>query len=79
MKPWKERNNKLCKKFVFSNFKEAMSFIIKVGRLAEQHNHHPEIYNIYNRVEISLSTHDKGNIVTKRDYLLAKAIDSIQL
>ena len=54
-----------------------MSFIIRISYEAEQQDHHPEIYNCYNRVEISLSTHDAGNRVTQKDFNLAQAIDSV--
>jgi 4a-hydroxytetrahydrobiopterin dehydratase len=47
----------------------------KVAIVAEKMNHHPNWSNVYNTVEISLSTHDAGNIVTEKDYELAKAID----
>lgn len=74
---WKEENNKLKKDFVFKDFKEAFSFMTKVGIVAEEMNHHPEWKNIYNRVFIELSTHDAGNIITDKDRKLASAIDLI--
>lgn len=51
---WKEKNNKLEKDFTFNNFKDALEFINKVGDLSERLNHHPEIYNIYNKVTLKL-------------------------
>jgi 4a-hydroxytetrahydrobiopterin dehydratase len=72
---WQEKNNTLHKKFSFSNFIDAFSFMTKVAIIAEKMNHHPNWSNVYNTVEISLSTHDAGNIVTEKDYELAKAID----
>ena len=72
---WQEQNNTLYKKFTFSNFIDAFSFMTKVAIIAEKMNHHPNWSNVYNTVEISLSTHDAGDIVTEKDYELAKAID----
>ena len=75
---WKENNNKLEKDFTFNNFKDALEFINKVGDLSERLNHHPEIYNIYNKVTLKLSTHDMGDIVTDKDYQLSSEIDKIK-
>ena len=72
---WKEKNNKLL---TFNNFKDALEFINKVGDLSERLNHHPEIYNIYNKVTLKLSTHDMGDIVTDKDYQLSSEIDKIK-
>jgi 4a-hydroxytetrahydrobiopterin dehydratase len=74
---WIEKNNQLQKEFRFSNFSEAFAFMTRVAFLAEQMNHHPYWTNAYNKVEIFLSTHEAGNIVTEKDRSLAKAIDSI--
>jgi len=74
---WQEKNNTLYKKFSFSNFIDAFSFMTKVAIVAEKMNHHPNWSNVYNTVEISLSTHDAGDIVTEKDYELAKAIDGL--
>ncbi|WP_395054418.1 4a-hydroxytetrahydrobiopterin dehydratase [Flavobacterium sp.] len=71
---WKFENSGIEKKFVFNDFKESLVFINKVGALAEEHNHHPELFNVYNKVNIRLSTHDY-NGVTNKDFNLAKAID----
>ena len=75
---WKEKNNTLEKDFTFNNFKDALEFINKVGDLSERLNHHPEIYNIYNKVTLKLSTHDMGDIVTDKDYQLSSEIDKIK-
>ena len=75
---WEEKNNKLEKDFTFNNFKDALEFINKVGDLSEMLNHHPEIYNIYNKVTLKLSTHDMGDIVTDKDYQLSSEIDKIK-
>ena len=74
---WQEKNNSLYKKFSFSNFIDAFSFMTKVAIVAEKMNHHPNWSNVYNTVEISLNTHDAGDIVTEKDYELAKAIDGL--
>lgn len=74
---WVEKNNRLTKTFKFSDFQEAFSFMTRVAFLAEKHNHHPNWSNVYNIVEIELTTHDAGNTVTEKDRKLAKAIDQI--
>lgn len=76
---WKEENNALKRSFKFKNFIEAWSFMTKVAMVAEKMNHHPEWSNVYNRVDITLSTHDKGNTITAKDRELAKAIDELVL
>jgi 4a-hydroxytetrahydrobiopterin dehydratase len=74
---WITKENKLVRSFTFRDFVEAFSFLTGVAILAAKQNHHPEIYNVYNKVTISLQTHDAGNIVTEKDHTLAKAIDAL--
>jgi 4a-hydroxytetrahydrobiopterin dehydratase len=74
---WKEENNSLYKKFQFSDFVNAFSFMTRVAILAEKADHHPTWKNTWNTVEIWLSTHDAGNIVTEKDRQLAAAIDFV--
>lgn len=74
---WKEENKKLVQEFTFDDFKDAFAFLTQVAIVAETHNHHPEIYNVYNKVTLKLSTHDAGDIVTDKDRELAEAIDEI--
>ncbi len=74
---WEEKNNALCKKFLFKDFSEAFAFMTRVAIIAEKMNHHPEWKNIYNTVEFRLSTHDAGDTVTERDHKLANAIDAL--
>ena len=74
---WIEEDNKLKKTFEFKDFREAFAFMTRVAFLAEAHNHHPNWSNVYNKVIIELSTHDKGNIVTQKDKKLANAIDEL--
>jgi 4a-hydroxytetrahydrobiopterin dehydratase len=74
---WKEEDNKLKKTFEFQDFTEAFAFMTRVAFIAEAHNHHPNWSNVYNKVEIELTTHDQGNTVTQKDRDLAKAIDKL--
>lgn len=73
---WSFNQNAIEKHFVFKNFNQALGFIVQLGILAEKANHHPELYNVYNKVTIRLSTHDSGG-VTDKDFDLACAIDKI--
>lgn len=73
---WKFNNNGIEKKFVFKNFSQALGFIVQVGLLAEKQNHHPELFNVYNKVNIRLSTHD-ANGLTDKDFNLAEAIEKL--
>lgn len=74
---WIEKDNTLYKKFSFADFSEAFAFMTRVAIEAEKMDHHPKWQNIYNTVEIWLSTHDAGNIVTEKDKTLAAKIDRI--
>jgi len=74
---WQEKNNCLYREFMFQDFKRAFLFMQSVAAEAEQLNHHPRWENDYNRVQIWLSTHDSGNIVTDLDKKLARLIDKI--
>ena len=73
---WEEKENKLQRKFEFKDFKEAFAFMTRVAIAAEKMDHHPWWSNVYNNVEIKLSTHDAGDVVTEKDRALAKEIDS---
>jgi 4a-hydroxytetrahydrobiopterin dehydratase len=74
---WEEKNNTLYRKFEFKNFSEAFAFMTRVALEAEKMDHHPDWSNVYNTVEISLSTHSAGDIVTEKDRKLAKKIDGL--
>lgn len=74
---WSHKDDKVTKEFTFDNFRDAMSFITRISFEAEEQVHHPEIFNVYNTVEISLSTHDAGGKVTEKDIALAKTIESL--
>ncbi|HTI91262.1 MAG TPA: 4a-hydroxytetrahydrobiopterin dehydratase [Puia sp.] len=74
---WEEKNNTLYRKFEFRDFSEAFAFMTRVALAAEKMDHHPNWSNVYNTVEISLTSHDAGNTVTDRDRKLAKKIDAL--
>ena len=74
---WTEKDDKLTRHFEFKDFSEAFAFMMRVALLAERMDHHPDWRNVYNRVEISLSTHSAGNKVTEKDRKLAAAIDKL--
>ena len=74
---WKEEKNTLHKKFEFKDFSEAFAFMARVALAAEKMDHHPTWTNTYNKVEIWLSTHDAGDIVTEKDKKLAALIDKL--
>lgn len=74
---WTVDKNVLVKKITFKDFNEALSFIVRVGIVSEQRNHHPTIENTYNEVCLKLTTHDKGNTITEKDYSLAEEINGL--
>lgn len=74
---WRFERDALAKTFSFGSFKEALSFMVRVGFEAEAINHHPEWTNVYNRVDVRLNTHDAGGKVTARDVELAQRIGRI--
>ena len=61
----------------FLNFQDAFAFMSDVARLAERHDHHPDWRNVYNLVDIALTTHDAGNQVTVKDLRLAADIEAL--
>jgi 4a-hydroxytetrahydrobiopterin dehydratase len=73
---WKVVDGKVNKTFEFGNFVQAFGFMAKVAMEAEKMNHHPEWFNVYNRVRIDLMTHDVGGI-SNYDIKLAKIIDRV--
>ncbi|TDW99696.1 4a-hydroxytetrahydrobiopterin dehydratase [Dinghuibacter silviterrae] len=74
---WTETDNSLRRTLTFSNFSEAFAFMTRVALEAEKRDHHPSWTNTYNTVEIRLSTHSAGNVVTAKDRDLAAAIDKL--
>jgi len=76
--PWTydEAGKAISRSFKFANFSEAFGFMARVALLAEKAGHHPDWSNSYNRVDITLSTHDAGG-VTRNDLDLARKIDAL--
>lgn len=74
LKGWKLTGNAIRKQFAFKDFKEAMFFVNTVAGLAERAGHHPDIAVTYNRVALTLSTHDAGGL-TRKDFDLARQIE----
>ena len=74
---WTFADNKLHKIYKFNDFREAMAFLVRLSYEAENRNHHPEIFNCYNRVELALNTHDAEGKVTELDFNLARAAENI--
>lgn len=71
-----EARDALTRRFLFADFSEAFAFMTRVALLAEKADHHPEWSNVYNRVEILLTTHDAGGL-SARDVVMAKAIEAL--
>jgi 4a-hydroxytetrahydrobiopterin dehydratase len=72
---WEEKENYLYRKLEFRNFSEAFAFMTRVALEAEKMDHQPKWTNVYNTVEVWLSTHDAGDVVTDKDRTLAQKID----
>ena len=71
---WQLDDDKLYRRLVFDDFNQAFGFMTRVALLAEAANHHPEWFNVWNRVEIWLTTHDAGGL-SSRDFDLAEQIN----
>ncbi|MEM6395214.1 MAG: 4a-hydroxytetrahydrobiopterin dehydratase [Bacteroidota bacterium] len=74
---WIEKDNQLQATYKFDNFTQAWAFMTEVAFAAEAAEHHPNWSNVYNTVEIALTTHDAGNTVTQKDRDLAQKIEEI--
>ncbi len=74
---WQKKNDALWAVFTFKDFKSAFAFMTEIALIAEKMDHHPDWTNCWNRVEIRLSTHEAGNIITAKDERLAKAIEAV--
>lgn len=74
---WSYANDMISKEFEFTDFVAALAFINRVGEQAEAQGHHPEIFNVYNRVTLSLNTHDAGGKVTQKDLDLASSVQGL--
>ena len=71
-----EESLSIERRFAFKDFNEAFAFMTRVAMAAEQRNHHPEWFNVYNRVDITFTTHDAGGL-TERDIDFAQWVDGI--
>ncbi len=74
---WKREGAAIIRSWVFEGFPPALAFINRVGELAEAADHHPDILNSWNKVRLSLTTHDAGGL-TDRDFSLARQIDALR-
>ena len=77
LKGWTVVNNKMHKEFEFNDFNQAFGFMTSAALHIEKMNHHPEWFNVYNKVVIDLTTHDAGGI-TQNDINLAKILNSLE-
>jgi 4a-hydroxytetrahydrobiopterin dehydratase len=73
---WQEINNELTKTFTFEDFKSALDFVNKIGAIAEEEQHHPDIELSWGKVVVHLTTHSAGG-VTEKDHALAQRIDEL--
>lgn len=71
---WSVHNKKLHREYIFTSFTEAFAFMSQVADIAEKHNHHPELYNCYNKVVIDLTTHEASGI-SQRDFDFITAME----
>jgi 4a-hydroxytetrahydrobiopterin dehydratase len=78
LKGWSEvaGRDAIAKKFVFADFNQAFGFMTRAALAAEKLDHHPEWFNVYKTVEVTLSTHDAGGL-TERDVTLAEIMDKL--
>ena len=78
LKGWSDVKDRdaITKKFEFKDFNQAFGFMTRAALVAEKMDHHPEWFNVYNKVEVTLSTHDAGG-VTELDVKLAEVMDKI--
>lgn len=77
MKHWKKEENQLQKTFEFKDFETAIQFMQQASIEISHLNHHPEWTNIYNKVRVTLTTHDASNTVTQKDFDLAEILDTV--
>ena len=73
---WTLQGNQIERLFTFETFVDSMIFVNKVGEIAEEEGHHPDIRIVYNRVTLALTTHDAGGL-TQKDFQIAHRIDSL--
>ena len=77
LKGWTVVNNKIHKEFEFDDFNQAFGFMTRAAMHIEKMNHHPEWFNVYNKIVVDLTTHDAGGI-TQNDINLAKILNSLE-
>jgi 4a-hydroxytetrahydrobiopterin dehydratase len=77
LKGWTVVNNKMHKEFEFEDFNQAFGFMTRAAMHIEKMNHHPEWFNVYNKIIVDLTTHDAGGI-TQNDINLAKILNSLE-
>jgi len=73
---WTHEEDAIKREWIFKDYSEAMDFINMVAVIAENQNHHPQLFNVYNRVSLRFNTHDAKGI-TEKDFDIAKAIDKL--
>lgn len=76
LEAWSRKGEAIVRKLEFGSFLDAIAFINRIAPLAEAADHHPELFNVYNRVELLLTTHDAQGL-TVRDMDLARQIDAV--
>lgn len=77
LRGWTRDGDRIVREVQFDDFRAAFAFLVRVAFEAEAMDHHPEIFNVYNTVRLTLSTHDAGNQVTETDLTLAERIDRL--
>lgn len=77
LRGWRHEDDTLVRVYEHRTFRDAIAFIVRLSFEAEQLGHHPELFNVYSRVEVRLRTHDAGNRVTALDVALATALDQL--
>ena len=74
---WERAGDALRREWQLGSFREAMGFLVRVGFEAEARDHHPEVWNVYSRVRLTLTTHDAGNRITEKDVALARVLSDL--
>jgi 4a-hydroxytetrahydrobiopterin dehydratase len=74
---WTREGDALRREWTFADFREAVGFLVRMAFEAESRDHHPEVWNVYNRVRLTLTTHDAGNRITEKDVALARALSDL--
>lgn len=75
---WRREGDSITREYTFPSFRKAVDFINRVAELAEEADHHPDLFNSWRTVRLSLTTHDEGGL-TERDFNLAEKINQIEL